>query len=225
MTRRRAKLQKPCSQVHPGYIPTGLIATIVLRRAHSLELAISRGGPWPASFVKETTKLEGTAATATTLARRIADFVGPTITDLGFDTVRVEFLGLKSPRVQIMVERVDGSTVTLDDCARVSRAVSALLDVEDLIPGAYTLEVSSPGIDRPLVRLHDFERFAGFEAKVELARPLEGRRRYRGRLLGTESEMVRLDSPDGTVALPYVDIHRAKLVLTDELIRAFKGKT
>lgn len=150
--------------------------------------------------------------------------VEPTIADLGFNTVRVEFLGLKSPRVQIMVERRDEGTLTLDDCAAVSRAVSALLDVEDLVPGAYTLEVSSPGIDRPLVRLNDFDRFAGFEAKVELARPLDGRRRFRGRLRGTDGELVRLESSDGAVAVPYADIHRAKLVLTDELIQASKGK-
>lgn len=139
--------------------------------------------------------------------------------------MRVEVLGLKTPCVQIMVERAGEHTVSLDDCARISRAVSVLLDVEDLIAGAYTLEVSSPGIDRPLVRLNDFDRFAGFEAKVELARPLEGRRRFRGRLLGTDSEMVRLQSADGPVSVPYADIHRAKLVLTDELIQAHKGKT
>lgn len=195
-----------------------------VRYAHSLELTISRGGPWPASFVKETVKLEGTAATARTLAERVTDLVQPTIADLGFDIVRVEFLGLKSPRVQVMVERTDGRTVTLDDCAEVSRAISALLDVEDVMPGPYTLEVSSPGIDRPLVRLRDFERFTGFEAKVELARPLEGRRRFRGRLRGTDGERVRLDTPDGEVAVPYADIQRAKLVLTDELIRAVTGK-
>ncbi|MBL8658395.1 MAG: ribosome maturation factor RimP [Rhodospirillales bacterium] len=159
------------------------------------------------------------------MAQRVADFVQPTIADLGFEIVRVEVLGLKSPRVQIMVERAGEQTVSLDDCAQISRAVSVLLDVEDLIAGAYTLEVSSPGIDRPLVRIGDFDRFAGFEAKLELARPLEGRRRFRGRLLGTDSEMVRLQSADGMVSVPYADIHRAKLVLTDELIQAHKDKT
>jgi ribosome maturation factor RimP len=170
-------------------------------------------------------KLEDQTATARTLAQRVAEFVQPTIEDLGFATVRVEFLGLKSPRVQIMVERVDQKAMTVDDCALVSRAVSALLDVEDLIPGAYTLEVSSPGIDRPLVSLADYERFAGFEAKVELARPLEGRRRFRGRLRGAAGDMVSLEMPDGMVELPFADIHRAKLILTDELVRAHQGKT
>lgn len=170
-------------------------------------------------------KLEDQAATAKTLAQRVAEYVQPTIEDLGFAMVRVEFLGLKNPRVQIMVERVDQQGMTVDDCALVSRAVSALLDVEDVIPGAYTLEVSSPGIDRPLVSLADYERFAGFEAKVELSRPLEGRRRFRGLLKGAAGDAVSLETPEGTVALPFADIHRAKLILTDELIRAHQGKT
>lgn len=170
-------------------------------------------------------KLEDQAATAKTLAQRVAEYVQPTIEDLGFAMVRVEFLGLKNPRVQIMVERVDQQGMTVDDCALVSRAVSALLDVEDVIPGAYTLEVSSPGIDRPLVSLADYQRFAGFEAKVELSRPLEGRRRFRGLLKGASGDAVSLETPEGTVALPFADIHRAKLILTDELIRAHQGKT
>lgn len=160
-----------------------------------------------------------------TLAQRVAECVQPTIEDLGFALVRIEFLGLKSPRVQIMVERIDQQGMTVDHCALVSRAVSAVLDVEDLIPGAYTLEVSSPGIDRPLVSLADYDRFTGFEAKVELSRPLEGRRRFRGRLLGTAGDVVSLEMPEGTVELPFADIHRAKLILTDELIQAHQDKT
>ncbi len=178
----------------------------------------------PASFVRRVAKLEDQAATAKTLAQRVAEFVQPTIEDLGFALVRVEFLGLKNPRVQIMVERADERAMTVDDCASVSRGVSAVLDVEDIIPGAYTLEVSSPGIDRPLVSLADYQRFAGFEAKVEMARPLEGRRRFRGRLLGADGEVISLETPEGAVALPFADIHRAKLILTDELIRAHQGK-
>lgn len=165
-------------------------------------------------------KLEANAATANALVQRVAELLRPAIEDLGFDLVRVEFLGLRSPRVQVMVERLDGVGMTVDDCAMVSRAISAILDVEDVVPGSYALEVSSPGIDRPLVRLGDFDRFAGFEAKVELVAPREGRRRFRGRLLGTEGELVRLDLAEGTVDLPFADIHRAKLVLTDELMEA-----
>lgn len=168
-------------------------------------------------------KLEENAATTNALVQRVAELLRPTIEDLGFETVRVEFLGLKNPRVQIMVERVDNTAMTVDDCAKISRAISAVLDVEDIIPGSYALEVSSPGIDRPLVRLADFDRFAGFEAKVELARPREGRRRFRGRLLGTEGETVRLEMAEGAVAFAFTDIHRAKLILTDELIDAVTG--
>ncbi len=119
-----------------------------------------------------------------------------------------------------MVERRDGRTVTVGDCAAISRAVSAVLDVEDPVSGPYTLEVSSPGIDRPLVRLKDFERFAGFEARVETNRPIDGRRRFRGRLLGVEGETVRIRVEDATTDLPYVDIQRAKLILTDDLLAA-----
>ena len=165
-------------------------------------------------------KLGGYAATAPTVAERVVALVQPTIADLGFETVRVELLGQKRPRLQVMIERADERTVTLDDCASVSRAISAVLDVEDPFLGAYTLEVSSPGIDRPLVRLRDYDRFAGFEAKVELARPLDGRRRYRGVLQGSDGDLVRLETEDGPVAVPFVDIHRAKLILTDALIRA-----
>ncbi len=143
---------------------------------------------------------------------------------MGYDLVRLKLSGAKNrPTLQVMAERDDGSEMTVDDCADLSRAVSALLDVEDPIPDAYELEVSSPGIDRPLVRLADFDRFAGHVAKVELARPFEGRKRYRGRLLGNEGEVVRLaleDDAETVAELPFADVTEAKLVLTDELIRA-----
>jgi ribosome maturation factor RimP len=110
--------------------------------------------------------------------------------------------------------------MTVEDCAEISRTASALLDVADPIEAAYTLEVSSPGIDRPLVRREDFQRFAGFEAKLELSEPVEGRRRFRGRVIGIEGDEVRLLVGTATLALPFAAIARAKLVLTDELIRA-----
>ena len=125
-----------------------------------------------------------------------------------------------------MAERSDGATMTVENCAEISRALSALLDVEDPIEGAYNLEVSSPGIDRPLVRLEDFARFAGFEAKIETARPVDGRKRFSGRLDGVSEGRVRLDLGDGEVAaVPYEDIREAKLVLTDELIAASLNDT
>jgi ribosome maturation factor RimP len=152
------------------------------------------------------------------LAGRVETLIGPTVEAMGFSLVRVQVLGQNRPRLQIMAERTDGESMLVEDCAAISRAVSAVLDVEDPIAGAYTLEVSSPGIDRPLVRLADFDRFAGFEAKVEMDLAVNGRRRFQGRLLGTEGDAVRLRMEDSEVVLPYVDIRRAKLVLTEELL-------
>ncbi len=151
---------------------------------------------------------------------RIEELIAPTIGDMGFRVVRVLLSGKQRPRLQIMVEGADGGSFTVDDCATVSRAVSALLDVEDPINSAYTLEVSSPGIDRPLVRREDFERFTGFEAKVEINRPIDGRRRFKGRLLGLDGEVVRVLTDGGAVELPHSDILKAKLILTDELLQA-----
>ncbi|MBI1985094.1 MAG: ribosome maturation factor RimP, partial [Rhodospirillales bacterium] len=119
-----------------------------------------------------------------------------------------------------MVEHKNGRAITVDDCAQVSRAISAILDVEDPIKSAYTLEVSSPGIDRPLVRIGDFQRFRGFQARIETNRPIDGRRRFKGRLLGVEGNRVRIEVEGGEVTLPHPDIQRAKLVLTDDLIAA-----
>ncbi len=156
--------------------------------------------------------------------RRIEELIAPSLESMGFDVVRVHLGGSQHPILQIMIERRDRARLTLDSCAEVSRAISALLDVEDPLADAYTLEVSSPGIDRPLVRLEDFARFAGFEAKIELAVPLHGRRRFRGRLLGTEGRSVRLELAEGSQALPFDDISRAKLVMTDALLAASEAE-
>lgn len=139
---------------------------------------------------------------------------------MGFDLVRVMLSGGQRPTLQVMIERLDHEPVTLDHCAEVSHALSALLDVEDPLPGAYHLEVTSPGVDRPLVRRADFERFAGFEARLETEQPIEGRRRFRGRLLGLAGADVRLVLPEGEYAIPFDAIKKAKLVLTDELLAA-----
>jgi ribosome maturation factor RimP len=138
----------------------------------------------------------------------------------GFDIVRVVLSGDHRPKLQIMVERQDGAPVDVDDCAQASRLVSAVLDVEDPLSGPYVLEVSSPGIDRPLTRLGDFERFAGHEARVELRTPLDGRRRFRGRLRGVDRDRIRLETEREEIELSFDDIQKAKLVLTDELIAA-----
>lgn len=153
----------------------------------------------------------------------IRELIEPSVEAMGFELVRVRFTGSDTPTLQVMAERPDG-TMSVDDCATLSRSISALLDVEDPVPGEYYLEVSSPGIDRPLVRQRDFERWAGFEAKVELAHPRDGQRRYRGRLLGLRGDDIILDGGEGEILLPYNDIASAKLVLTDELIAAHEGQ-
>jgi ribosome maturation factor RimP len=154
------------------------------------------------------------------LADRISEMVRPTVEGLGYLLVRVQVLGRQRPCVQVMAERIDGQPMMVDDCVCLSRSISAVLDVEDPISATYTLEVSSPGIDRPLVKLADYDRFAGFEARIELARPVGGRRRFRGRLLGTAGESIRLDADGAEVEVRYADIQRAKLVLTEDLLAA-----
>jgi len=139
---------------------------------------------------------------------------------MGYEVVRVQISGGQRSILQIMAERADGAPMTVEDCADISRSVSALLDVEDPIREAYTLEVSSPGIDRPLTRLKDFERFAGFEARLESRMAIDGRKRFKGMLKGVEDGLVCVDTEQGPARLEFDNILRAKLVLTDELIRA-----
>lgn len=180
---------------------------------------------------------------------RIGRIIEPSVEAMGYELVRVQLSGGQRPTLQIMAERSDGAAMTVEDCADISRAVSALLDVEDPLPGAYTLEVSSPGIDRPLTRLKDFERFAGYEARLETKAPVDGRKRFRGFLAGIEDHAVRLALPvekkarkggkaapadasrdgDATapgdaeatlVVIPFGLVLKAKLELTDELLKA-----
>ncbi len=153
---------------------------------------------------------------------KIEEMIAPSLEAMGYRLVRVAMTGGRRATLQVMAERIDDQAMTVEDCAEISRTVSALLDVADPIAGAYTLEVSSPGIDRPLVRREDFDRFAGFEAKVELGQAIEGRRRFRGKLLGVEGEAVRLLVDAAPVDLPLAQVARAKLVLTDELLAAQK---
>ncbi|WP_114944180.1 ribosome maturation factor RimP [Microvirga calopogonii] len=158
------------------------------------------------------------------VAARVAAIVEPVIEDLGFNLVRVRVTGQNGCTVQVMAERPDG-TMSVSDCETVSRAISPVLDLEDPIATAYHLEISSPGIDRPLVRASDFERWSGYDAKVEMAVPVEGRKRFRGLLRGIEDGMLVIELPDVKEGLepiaraPLTDIGEAHLVLTDELIR------
>ncbi len=149
--------------------------------------------------------------------RRLARIVAPTIEGLGFELVRIRLMSGRRSTLQIMAERPDGG-IEVEDCAAISRAVSAVLDVEDPISGEYVLEVSSPGIDRPLTRLKDFERYDGYEARLETEELIDGRRRFRGALRGVEAEEVLIEIPEGVVGLRFDWITDAKLVLTEALI-------
>ena len=156
------------------------------------------------------------------LADRIAALIEPSLTAMGYDLVRVQIDGKRQLRLQIMAERSDGSGMGVEDCAAISRHVSALLEVEDPIEGSYTLEVSSPGIDRPLMKAADYSRFAGHVAKVELKTARDNRRRFTGTIKGLENETVVLETEEGSVSLPLAEIERAKLVLTDALLKSAK---
>ena len=156
--------------------------------------------------------------------RRLAAIVLPTVEDMGFRLVRLRLMGGKRMTLQIMAERAtdtDGAgTMEIEDCAQLSRALSAVLDVEDPIEREYALEVSSPGIDRPLTRLEDFTRWEGYEAKLETAELIEGRKRFKGVLAGVEGNEVLIDIDQGTIGLQFDWLADAKLVLTDELVAA-----
>jgi ribosome maturation factor RimP len=196
--------------------------------------------PGPALFgvrmVLQGTTLDGSLGSEPRIVRevgvaaRVAAIAEPVLEDLGFRLVRVRISGRDGCTVQIMAERA-GADMSIEDCAQVSRALSPVLDVANPVDRAYHLEISSPGIDRPLVRRSDFERWAGYEAKVELELPLDGRKRFRGVILGLDGEAVRLRIADAaagaadTVSLPLSDIGEARLVLTDALVRAaLKGR-
>jgi ribosome maturation factor RimP len=158
-------------------------------------------------------------------AARVAAIAEPALTELGFRLVRVRVSGMAGCTVQIMAERPDG-TLSIEDCEAVSRALSPALDIADPIEGPYRLEISSPGIDRPLVRRSDFGRYAGHIAHIEMVAVVDGRRRFRGELIGTDGEYVRIRSGEPTAAdrpevlLRLDDVGEARLVLTDALIAA-----
>lgn len=157
------------------------------------------------------------------LPARVASIAEPVIEQLGFRLVRVRVSGGEGCTIQIMAERPDG-TLTIDDCEEVSRALSPVFDVNEPVDKAYRLEISSPGIDRPLVRKSDFDRNAGHLVRIEMEVPVDGRKRFRGTLTGTEGDKAKLHRDDARegeeadVLLPIEEMSEAKLVLTDELV-------
>ncbi len=158
------------------------------------------------------------------LAEKVEAAITPSITDMGYTIVQVKFLeGKKSQTLQIMAEWPDGR-MGVEDCAIISRQVSAVLDVEDIIPTAYRLEVSSPGIDRPLVKFADYAPYIGHTVKIETVLPIDGRKRFTGAIKAAEGTdiIVTVDGKDHS--LPFADIQSAKLVLTDALIKAHQKR-
>lgn len=157
----------------------------------------------------------------TAIDRRLADIVGPVIEGLGFELVRIRLMGGRTRVLQIMADRPDGG-IGVDECGTISTAVSAVLDVEDPIEENFILEVSSPGIDRPLTRLKDFEMWKGWEARIETSELIDGRRRFKGGLMGVEGEEILIEIEEGgqdvTIGLRFDWLSDAKLILTDELI-------
>lgn len=154
--------------------------------------------------------------------RRLAEIITPVIEDMGYELVRVRLMSGKTNTLQIMADKPEGG-IEVDDCAKISTALGATLDVEDPLADEYVLEVSSPGIDRPLTRLKDFDMFEGYEAKIETGELIDGRRRFKGVLAGVEGDEVLINLEEGketvTVGLQFDWLTDAKLVLTDELIK------
>jgi ribosome maturation factor RimP len=154
-----------------------------------------------------------------TLEAKLTAIVAPRLETMGFELVRIAVLGRERPTVQVMADRADGSLISVEDCEQISHYLSTVFDVEDPIPGAWNLEVSSAGIDRPLTRAKDWNRFAGHLARVETLFPVDGRKRFSGIVLGADDKYGKLRLDDGTeAAVPLHDVRRAKLVLTDALI-------
>lgn len=158
----------------------------------------------------------------TSMDRRMAEIITPSIEALGFEVVRIRVMGGKTKTLQVMAERPEGG-IEVDECGQISNAISVLLDVEDPLEDPYALEVSSPGIDRPLTRLKDFETYEGYEVKVETSEMIDGRRRFKGVLAGVEGDEVLMNLEEGgetvTVGLNFEWLSDAKLVLTEELIK------
>jgi ribosome maturation factor RimP len=187
-------------------------------RVHTERSTETRHGPRARFFMADrksfmTNDLIAKAA----IDRRMAEIITPVIEDMGFELVRVRLMSGKQTTLQVMADKPEGG-IEVDDLAQISQALGAVLDVEDPILDEYNLEVSSPGIDRPLTRLKDFDMFEGYEAKIETEELIDGRRRFKGELAGVEDDEVLINVAEGTIGLKFDWLSDAKLVLTDELI-------
>ena len=158
------------------------------------------------------------------LIEKITNAIEPALTDMGYDLVRVAINGAEMKTVQIMAERQDRKDMTVDDCEEISHTASALLDVEDPFNGRWVLEISSPGIDRPLVKQADYDRFKGEEAKVELLHDIEGRKRFKGILKGIQGSEITMDFEGQEIKFDFADVAKAKLTFKDETLDNKKGK-
>jgi len=150
--------------------------------------------------------------------KKLLEIIDPILLDMGFELVRLRLMSNKEITLQIMAIRPNGY-INVDECAEISTAISAVLDVEDPILDAYNLEVSSPGIDRPLTRIKDFEEFEGYEAKIETVDLIDGRKRFRGTLAGINGSEILINLDEGTIGLEFDWLAEAKLILTDDLIK------
>ncbi len=152
----------------------------------------------------------------------VSDLVEPIIDKLGFETVRIMTIGNKNPTLQIMIERKDRKNLTVDDCAAVSREISVVLDEKDPIEGQYSLEVSSPGLDRPLTKEEHFKRFAGYEARIETMSEVDGRKRFKGKIIGlNQNRLIDFDMDGTEYHIPFDAVSKAKLILTEELLNKY----
>ena len=152
----------------------------------------------------------------------LEDLLNPVVEKLGYELVRVMTIGAKNPTLQVMIDRLDGKDITVDDCATVSRALSDVLDEKDPIENQYSLEVSSPGIDRPLTKLQHFVRFVGYEAKIETIQPVENRKRFKGKILAVDdSQNISFDMDGIQYLIAFDNVAKAKILLTDELLQKY----
>ena len=158
------------------------------------------------------------------LIETVIKTIEPALNEMGYELVRVTIQGKELQTLQIMAERQDRKEMGLNDCTKISRTASALLDIADPFPGKWVLEVSSPGIDRPLVKLADYERFVGQNSKIELDTEINGRRRFKGILKGVENQDILLDFEGVELKLPFQQIQHAKLILPEEIFNKTKGK-